>query len=77
MPLKWKKAKVETEHLDGFQCDRCKAEYDGDNWIETQEYMHWKNTGGYGSVWGDGTEVEVIICQKCAYELFKDFAVVN
>lgn len=39
--------------------------------------LHWRNTGGYGSVWGDGMTVEVTLCQKCTIELFGDFATVH
>jgi hypothetical protein len=64
-----------TTRVVGFKCDRCKAEHEVDNFVEMQEYMRWVNTGGYGSIWGDGTTVEVIICQKCTHDLFKDFAI--
>jgi len=33
--------------------------------------------GGYGSVFGDGVEVETVICQYCLHELIKDFYVIK
>ena len=79
MPLIYKKEMQEIAVLDGFICDRCKKEYlsNIDNTFEIQESMHYHNHAGYGSVWGEGAEVEAILCQRCVHELFKDFAVVT
>jgi len=42
-----------------------------------QEALHWQDTGGYGSLWGDGTTYEVTLCQKCAYELLGGIATIR
>ena len=60
--------------ITGFICDRCKATYACEDVVEMQEMFVWQNVGGYGSVWGDGAAMEAVLCQKCTYELFKDFA---
>lgn len=74
MPLFFKDVQVTERQLIGFECSRCKATHDADNFVEMQEMLHWRNTGGYGSVWGDGVTVEVTLCQKCTLELLGDFA---
>lgn len=77
MPLFYKDVIVTKQTCMGFECSRCKTKYEADNFVEMQEMLHWQNTGGYGSVWGDGTTVEVTLCQKCTLELFGDFATVH
>ena len=61
----------------GFECSKCNARYDADNFIEMQESLHWCDTGGYGSVWGDGTKYEITLCQKCAHELLGGIATIH
>jgi hypothetical protein len=51
------------------KCDKCTKTVDPDDFVEWQEFMHWKNVGGYGSVFGDGVEVGVDLCQHCAKEV--------
>ena len=64
---------VKTEAISGFICDRCGVEHSTEDIIEMQEAFHYRTTGGYGSLWGDGTTVEVVLCQKCATELLSEF----
>lgn len=77
MPLIYKDVQVQSQELIGFECSRCKARHDAECSVEMQEILHWKNTGGYGSVWGDGVTVEVTLCQSCTMELFYEFAIVH
>jgi hypothetical protein len=42
-----------------------------DNLWEFQEFHLIRFTGGYGSVFGDGTEVECDICQHCLEKMIK------
>lgn len=77
MPYLYKPVPVEQQAVTGFVCDCCKKTHDADNFVEMQELLHWKNTGGYGSVWGDGVTVEVTLCQACTHALFKEFASVT
>jgi hypothetical protein len=49
----------------GFTCDCCKSTYEEDDWVEMQEYLHFENTGGFGSVFGDGVYFEITLCQMC------------
>lgn len=61
---------IEKEKIIGFSCNKCGQSYYNDkDFIEMQEFLHWSNTGGFGSVWGDGNNVELHLCQHCAHEL--------
>lgn len=73
MGLIYKNETVRRQVCTGFQFDRCDAVFE-DDIIEQQEALFWENTGGYGSVWGDGTHVSVTLCQQCAADLFQEFA---
>jgi len=54
-------------------CDRCSLKITEDDWMEWAEFMHWSKIGGYGSIWGDDTEIRLDLCQRCQKELFEDF----
>lgn len=75
MPINTSTETRQCIKIDGFTCDRCG--YDGDDYIDYQEMFTWTHVGGYGSIWGDGSKITVILCQKCAYELFSPFAVIK
>ncbi len=57
----------------GFVCDKC-GETHLDNYLESQEALIWRTTGGYGSIWGDGSTWELVLCQRCAFALLEPFA---
>lgn len=52
-------------------CDRCKTEYD--DIMEMQEFLHFENDAGYGSVMGDGNRLRLDLCQTCVKELLGPF----
>jgi len=54
-----------------YICDICKKEIT-DEW-EIQEMIHISHACGYGSVIGDGTIIDIDICEKC----FKKFLINN
>ena len=49
-------------------CDRCGRE-DEAGGPEAQEYLVHSDVGGWGSVFGDGTKVDLDLCQHCTKEL--------
>lgn len=51
---------------DSITCDMCNKTYD--TITEMQEFLSYENTGGYTSVFGDGTRVTLDICQYCQKE---------
>jgi len=62
-----KTIEVEEKTLKSITCDSCKKEYN--DVYDTQEFLFINFVGGYGSVFGDGNEVEGDICQYCVKEL--------
>lgn len=73
MPLIYKEIPTTERLITGFVCNKCKKEFD-DDIFELQEMAHIRDTGGYGSAWGDGTTYEVALCGDCCHEIFKDIA---
>ena len=75
--ITYKKQTIEQEIPDKLVCDKCKKEFDCDNesgdYIEIQEFHHINFIAGYGSVFGDGWKIRMDICQRCLYEMIKDF----
>lgn len=55
-------------------CDVCKKEfsYEKDD-MEIQEFVYIKFRGGYSSVFGDGTRIQLDICQHCIKEKLGEF----
>lgn len=56
-------------------CDRCgrRAENESDS-FEFGEYLSLDHIGGYGSIVGDGTRLQLDLCQHCVRELLYPFA---
>lgn len=56
---------VTTKRVSGC-CNRCGLSFDNDNTpMELQEMLYWEHTCGYGSLFGDGTKLEVTLCEVC------------
>lgn len=51
-------------------CDWCDKEVTKKDVIDWQEFIHINEVGGYGSVFGDGEQIKLDICQDCFYEIF-------
>ena len=54
-------------------CDKCGEIYSIDDHQEIQEFHHVSFTGGYSSVFGDGSSVHCDLCQDCLKELIGSF----
>ncbi len=54
-------------------CDRCGKSIAADDYIEWEEKQMIRFTGGYGSIFGDGTRVECDLCQSCVETLIGVF----
>lgn len=59
-------------YLKNIQCDFCKKSFTEADDFELQEFLYIRFTGGYASVFGDGSEVECDICQHCLKEIIKE-----
>ena len=53
------------------ECDKCHKIYKNvkDDLYEIQEFLHVRFTGGYGSILGDGANIESDLCQNCVKEV--------
>jgi len=71
----YKKESMEINIPVYIQCDCCSKEYQntGNDVLEYQEFVHIFIEGGYGSVFGDGSQMQCDICQHCAKILFGKF----
>ena len=69
--IEYKSVTKKVKEIISVKCDKCGNEYEVLN-LEAQEFHHIKFTGGYGSVFGDGTEVECDLCQHCLHEMIGD-----
>lgn len=76
--IKKKTKKQEIEYFYSVTCNKCKKEFyyddteDEQDELEIQEFCHISFVGGYGSVFGDGTEVKIDLCQRCLKEMIGD-----
>jgi len=52
-----------------YNCDKCGRKAESNDIIEYQEFKTIFIDGGYGSVFGDGAEIECDLCQHCLKEL--------
>jgi len=62
----------EIEKTVSITCDICNKIYidsiENNDILEIQEFTHINFTGGYGSIFGDGDEIKLDICQHCLKE---------
>ena len=68
---KTEKEIIERTRCVSILCDCCKKEFDND--MDLQEFLCHYNTGGYGSVFGDGAVMSLEICQDCVKKLLGEF----
>ncbi len=55
-----------------MKCFKCKRTWDKDDIdgiFEVQEFLHFGQRCGYGSIFGDGNLVSVQLCQHCTNDL--------
>jgi hypothetical protein len=77
--IEYRKEKIEQEVPSKVICDKCGREatplggHRGEDGYEFQEFLFIRFRGGYGSVFGDGNDVECDICQHCLKELLGDY----
>jgi len=66
---------VPQESPVAWVCDACgKREEDKGKGLEdAQEWLSWRHRGGYNSVFGDGEELSLDLCQDCVQQLLGGF----
>ena len=58
------KYNVFMEPVECLQCNNCRLRLEPDT-PEFHDALHWEDTGGYGSIFGDGTKVSLTLCGPC------------
>ena len=67
--------KVATRQLVELTCSVCGRDLMSDE-MERQEAVCFSRVGGYASVFGDGAEVTIDICQHCFKERLGEYCTV-
>lgn len=70
--INYKEVQKTEQEIASIKCDICGKVYDADD-LEIQEFHHIDFCGGYGSAFGDGTQVNCDICQHCLHKMMGDF----
>lgn len=71
--INYKTEQVERKVPESITCDVCRKEYQCDDVMEIQEFQHIRFTGGFSSIFGDMSEVELDICQHCLMEKLGEY----
>jgi hypothetical protein len=66
---------VKERQLVELTCSVCGRDLMADE-MERQEAFHFSQVGGYGSIFGDGAEVYIDICQHCFKERLGEYCTV-
>ncbi len=69
--INYKEVQKTEQEIASIKCDICGKVYDADD-LEIQEFHHIDFCGCYGSVFGDGTQVNCDICQHCLHKMIGD-----
>lgn len=78
MPIITKHIQKHVDKVVGFVCNNCRVEFHEDvSYAEVIEIVHINFVGGYDSVWGDGSTVDITLCQRCCKELLGSVAEVT
>lgn len=71
-----KKIRRTTQILESITCDVCKTTHSTDE-MYTDEFFSFNSIGGYTSVFGDGNQIEIDVCQDCFKKLLGNYARIN
>jgi len=66
---------IQKQVLKVISCDRCKRDLTDE--LERQEALVIVETGGYSSVFGDGADINLDLCQHCIKELLGEWMTVT
>ena len=63
----------EIKEIVSKTCDVCKKTFDKDDYIEFNSFIHIQETCGYGSIFGDGSVIELDVCQLCCSAILGEY----
>ena len=63
----------EIQTLESITCDVCKKVIRNKDFVEFDEIVSIEFIGGYGSVFGDGEQVSIDMCQDCFKKILGEF----
>ena len=63
----------EVELCTAIICDKCGKRITPDDWIDWQEALQIRFTGGFGSVFGDEMSFRCDLCQHCVKDVLGDY----
>ena len=66
---------VQKQVLKVISCDRCQRDLTDE--LELQEAFAIAETGGYSSVFGDGSNIDLDLCQHCTKELLGEWIAIT
>jgi len=67
--------KISVQEPASISCDRCGSSAENEpNNFEFEEFLSIDHACGYGSIIGDGTRLQLDLCQHCVKELLLPFA---
>ena len=72
----YEEVEIINKQIKALTCDICKNTYKyeiPEDIYEIQEFQHLSLTGGYGSIFGDGSICELDICQHCMKEKLEKY----
>jgi hypothetical protein len=68
--INYKEIQKSETVVDSITCDKCgRISSPETDILRLQEWFHYNFIGGYGSVFGDGNEYMIDLCQICTKEL--------
>jgi hypothetical protein len=66
---KYKQTKISVNEIESIVCDICGMIATTKDFTEFQEMIQIKHSCGYGSIFGDESDIECDICQTCLKKL--------
>jgi hypothetical protein len=70
--IKTAKKRIATVVVTHLVCDGCGLEALVDEGFEAQEFLRYRNTAGFASIFGDMNQIEIDLCQHCVKKRLGD-----
>ena len=70
---KFEEVETTVKMLDAITCDCCKIEYLEKDVFEMEEFLSVSRINAYGSIFGDGSILELDLCQHCIKKVLGEY----